>query len=384
MGRRRCPACAERVRSEATICRFCGNELAAVQGNARFVRKLIIIGLSCLALAIVAIGSFWAFRSPSTEADTLSASGKVIRSADAVEVVSSPIYPELKVGETLEWTTAEPPITRQAGPYVLQLSKHTEDGGTIPALRLSAGSQEITVEGEAAGDSSAIQISVVTNRAGAVPAILVQSYTGGAHCCNHLQLAGFSNDRLKIVDLGQWDGERISPPSDISGDGVADFVFRDNRFLYAFAPYAFSYAPPQIINVIGGRVVEVSGRPAFRQTFAKERARVSADCQPGLALTANGACPGFVASAARSGNLDDAWSQMIGAYDATVDWKLPTGCLVKNVKDCPADQAIVYKSYPEALQAFLIDAGYLSKSWVPPEQRRVPPKATTKLDDSTA
>jgi hypothetical protein len=102
-----------------------------------------------------------------------------------------------------------------------------------------------------------------------------------------------------------------------------------------------------------------------------------------LGLTANGACPAFVAAAARVGKLDEAWQQMLTAYDATVDWQLPTGCWISAEGGCPPDQQIVYKSYPEALQAFLVKYDYIPKNWVPPEQRQRPAKPQIP-DDRTA
>lgn len=286
-----------------------------------------------------------------------------------------PQYTPLPVGQTLEWVAQDSyaPVVRQAGPYVLEVTRRDQDDMAAPVLKVSADGQTVTLEGDLASPSFTHRISVITNRAGAVPVIMLQSFSGGAHCCNHVQLAGFSQGKLKVVDLGSWDGDEISLPTDISGDGVADFVMRDDRFLYAFASYAQSYAPPLVFNVVNGKVNDVSRSPKFRQLYVDEMSKAGQACEPGNGADANGACPSFVAAAARAGKLDDAWSQMLSAYDPNVDWTLPAGCLVSDRNGCPAGLQITYKSYPEALQAFLVKAGYIATTWVPPERRNPAP-----------
>ncbi len=172
-------------------------------------------------------------------------------------------------------------------------------------------------------------------------------------------------------------------PYDMTGDGIADFVMRDNRFLYAFSSYAESYAPPQIFNIIGGKMIDVSTSGKFNTLYLDEMKKAGAQCQPGNS-GANGACPAFIASAARLGKLNQAWAQMIGAYDASVDWALPTGCWVSDKDGCPGGEEITYKSYPEALHAFLVRSGFISGAWHPPEEREsARPDAPHAPDDNT-
>jgi hypothetical protein len=216
---------------------------------------------------------------------------------------------------------------------------------------------------------------------------MLQSFTGGAHCCNTIQLAGFSNGRLKSLNLGSWDGDQIDIPTDRSGDGIADFVFNDNRYLYAFSSYASSYSPPQILNVINGKTVDVSGMADFRQLNVETMNSAGAQCVSGTTGdNRNGACPAYVATAARIGQLEQAWSRMINAYDAQAATDLPTGCATEDAAECPTDQLITFKSYPEALLYFLKENGYVAKSWLPPELRFVPdePEATDDTMDEEA
>jgi hypothetical protein len=314
--------------------------------------------------------------------------GSALQPAVASPQIASPAsqFQRMEIGQSIDWRadTEFLDVTRQAGPYVLEVSKGGEGESVGPVLKISSGAQSITMTGDLEDAASPNRITLIANRKNAPPVIMLQSYTGGAHCCRHIQLAGFSNGKLKVLDFGSWDGDEIEAPSDISGDGVADFVMPDNRFLYAFASYAESYAPPRIFNIVGGKIIDVSSNPSFRALYAKEMQRAGENCRPGFGSTANGACPSYVAAAARLGKLDEAWSQMLGAYDASVNWQLPSGCAVE-VRDgnCPEALRITYKSYPEALQAFLTQSGYIPNNWLPPEKRPVAPASKPVTVDPT-
>jgi hypothetical protein len=291
----------------------------------------------------------------------------------------------IAVGSTFDWIAEDSPdeVIRQAGPYVLTISKRVEDEMTAPIIKVASGSQSVTVEGEMASNSYSHRISVIENRAGAVPVIMVQSFTGGAHCCNHVQLAGFAKRRLKVVDLGRWDGDEIGLPKDISGDGVADFVMTDNRFLYTFASYADSFAPPQILNVVDGEVKDVSKAADFRSLYENEMKQAGGRCSVGTEHEPNGACAAYIASAARLGKLDAAWPRMLAAYNARSDWEFPDGCRVAAAESCPKGMEIRFKSYPEALLFFLKNIGYIPSGWQPPESFQ-PSDEQRQTDDWTA
>ena len=65
----------------------------------------------------------------------------------------------------------------------------------------------------------------------------------------------------------------------------------DDRFLYLFAPYVGSRAPPQILNVIDGKVVDVSRSPRYRTVFQADMD----SAEQGCLQHDNGACAAFVA-----------------------------------------------------------------------------------------
>ena len=213
-----------------------------------------------------------------------------------------------------------------------------------------------------AGEDAAYdpQVMVAENPSGP-PVVLFQTYSGGAHCCTTMTAIVPRGERLEGVVVYAGDGGPLDePPTDRDGDGVLDFVFYDNAFLYRFASYADSFPPPQIFNIIGGEAVDVSDRPAFRPLFEEARRDARRLCveEPGGAP--NGVCSAYVAAAARVGRFDEAWAEMLRAYDRTSDWGLEGNCRVDLVDgECPAGQEQNFATYPEALRQFLIDTGYI-------------------------
>lgn len=195
------------------------------------------------------------------------------------------------------------------------------------------------------------------------PFVLFQSFSGGAHCCTEFTLVRPSGSRLEVTSLGEWDGGPLDTlPTDVDGDGELDFVFVDNAFLYTFASYAESSAPPQILNVVDGERVNVSDRPGFRRLFEEAAARDRQTCLHPEGAAPNGACAAYVASAARIGRFDEAWAEMLRAYDRNSDWELPTGCRSKDVTmSCPEADIIRFDNYPDALRNFLAEGGYIPR-----------------------
>lgn len=189
--------------------------------------------------------------------------------------------------------------------------------------------------------------------------ILLQTYTGGAHCCTQWTVLTAKGGKWTASVLGQWDGEGGGDwPKDEDGDGVIDIVLFDQAFLYAFASYADSWPPPRIYHLQAGKLVDVSDRRGLAPLFETQAKEAGAACREKSA----GACAAYVADASRLGRRAEAWAVMLEAMKdnpAGEDW-LPEGCKVARDDDgmCRKGQEVVYKSYPEALAAFLKDHGY--------------------------
>ena len=195
------------------------------------------------------------------------------------------------------------------------------------------------------------------------PEVLLSSFTGGMHCCKQIQV--LTSDRSgKIwheVTLGPFDGGP-SPAKDQLGNGRFLIVDVDNRFLYRFAPYAFSWAPARIWQLQGDDFVDVSDRPEFKPLHRRKLQRMASwfkEKRPGFQ---NGFLAGYVANKALVGELYDGWDRMIQRYDSSSTWGLEEckGNTDDNGK-C-LGRKINYSSFPEALRAFLINTGYIKPS----------------------
>jgi len=182
-------------------------------------------------------------------------------------------------------------------------------------------------------------------------AIIIETFTGGAHCCSVIDVAVPEGDGYRVVRLrrklengktsDQFDATLDEFPIDLSGDGVADFVLYDDSFLYRFASYAGSVAPPLILNIRNGESVDVSPDPAFAPLFMIDMAKARDTCvnREEAEWERNGACAGYVADAARVHQFDAAWQVMLAHYDP----REPHGG----------------KHFPEDLHDFLRKTGYI-------------------------
>ena len=78
------------------------------------------------------------------------------------------------------------------------------------------------------------------------PEVLLDSFTGGAHCCQLTQIfrAGTAGD---VRQERNWrdPGYRLK---DLDADGEPEFVTADAAFGYQFAAFAYSLSPVQILD----------------------------------------------------------------------------------------------------------------------------------------
>lgn len=215
------------------------------------------------------------------------------------------------------------------------------------------------IEGSPVWSSSEHLLGVGSLDRQGTPFVYLQSYTGGAHCCNAIQVAVVEPTEIRIIELGQWDGGPDQAfPRDEDGDGMVDFVQHDGRFLYLFSSYAESMAPPRVLNIVDGRRLDVSSRAGFRHLFVQAAQSSRRNCvERGYGGNPNGACAAYAASAARAGSFEVAWPEILSAFNPA-DWDLPTGCRVAQ-DPCPASAEIRFRNYPDALRHLLREWGYL-------------------------
>jgi hypothetical protein len=201
--------------------------------------------------------------------------------------------------------------------------------------------------------------------------VVLQSFTGGAHCCDVFTIAEPIGDTVQVVPVTwQPKGESkprtlfdfgdIPFPADLNGDGRADIVLRDDRFLYAFESYAGSMAPPIVLSIADGKVEDITGDPRLAPVFEDAMRRAEAICTDRAAFGRNGACAAYVADAARLGRFDAAWRVMMRVHDRHSPWPLDF-CLAEYVDGkCPEGSHKIYRDLPTALRAFLVRTGYIA------------------------
>jgi hypothetical protein len=179
--------------------------------------------------------------------------------------------------------------------------------------------------------------------------VMISGYSGGLHCCSDQYVVAPDARRPRAQLLGSFDAapSSVEEERDIDGDGAVDFLRSDSAFGRAFAGYQASRLPPQIWNLIDGRLVDVSSTPPFRSIFVRFMAGERDTCLQGEPMVRNAACAAYVAAAARIGAFVPAWRLMLGAH--------------------VRDDVVQGRTFPQRLRAFLIAHHYISR------RQRIPP-----------
>jgi hypothetical protein len=82
------------------------------------------------------------------------------------------------------------------------------------------------------------------------PEILVDTYSGGAHCCTITRELTWDGTGYQSHDL-DWQDVTYSV-EDVDGDGSQELVGSDPSFAYAFSSYADSAFPVLVYDLVGG------------------------------------------------------------------------------------------------------------------------------------
>ena len=90
------------------------------------------------------------------------------------------------------------------------------------------------------------------------PDVILDLYTGGAHCCSVLQVYAWDPATMTYTVTGHDFGDPGARITDLAGDGHLEFESADDRFAYEFGAFAFSGLPMQIWRFSGHRFVDVT------------------------------------------------------------------------------------------------------------------------------
>lgn len=192
------------------------------------------------------------------------------------------------------------------------------------------------------------------------PEVLLSAFTGGAHCCNQVQVLTRLRGEAawRIVALEPFNGGPAPARSPLGGT-VPLVVSADDRFLYAFACYACGRAPTRLWQLSGDRFVDVSHQPRYRPLYRRELESYQdlLEQSPQPDGNPNGWLAAYVATKALVGERGQGWQQMLKRYSPTSDWGLKACLGGYGSKGCRTPE-VVYPNFPEALKAFLQRNGY--------------------------
>jgi hypothetical protein len=192
-------------------------------------------------------------------------------------------------------------------------------GFTVSASGMHPVSFKFPVEkGEYWDSSGSYRLGVgKLDRSDRLPSLIIMQHTGGAHCCWRMKIVQPVGSRLVLIEMDEWDSGAFAEwfqnknydpplrfPTDETGDGIADFMLRDDRFDYAYTSYASSSPPPMILNVKEGKRADVSSHSIYRGQFQKYAEAMKEGCDNGTKgkqFSNPHACLVYAASAARVG-----------------------------------------------------------------------------------
>jgi len=185
------------------------------------------------------------------------------------------------------------------------------------------------------------------------PYIIVQTYSGGAHCCTSFYIYTWLDGKFvetSIEDLNSGGGIF----QDLKGNNTVQFVTNDNSFLYTFSSYAGSYPPSLIYDLKKGQLIEnTRNYPEYlRETANNMLSAFKEGKENGYEM--NGVLAGYVAQKILLNEYEEGWNFMLENYDRTDKNGL-------GIYDADYNQVGEYPDFPTALKAFLQERGYLKK-----------------------
>ncbi len=90
------------------------------------------------------------------------------------------------------------------------------------------------------------------------PEVIVELFTGGAHCCTVSAVYRWDVAAARYVVARRDWADAAFTLRDVDGDGAVEFVSGDARFAYSFGSYAEARFPVQVFSFAAGEYEDVS------------------------------------------------------------------------------------------------------------------------------
>ena len=175
-----------------------------------------------------------------------------------------------------------------------------------------------------------------------VPVVLLQLYTGGAHCCFVVRAWPATPGATPTDENNGNAGTEVT--KSLAG---AEIVTADNSFYYAFAPFAASGAPVVVQSFGNGRFVDVTGQhPDLLQADANQWMSIfyQSESQGGSGLGGLGALAAWAGDECRLGITGEPWAILS---------QLQSQNMLNSPSGYPTGQAFI-----DQLHRFLTQHGY--------------------------
>ncbi|MBE9059979.1 hypothetical protein [cf. Phormidesmis sp. LEGE 11477] len=177
--------------------------------------------------------------------------------------------------------------------------------------------------------------------------VAVQAFTGGAHCCLSTTVYSWNGRNFNKLSLDEMLGGEFE---DIDGDGSYEFVTIDSDFLAKFSSYAGSVAPPMIFSLVDGEFIN-STQDYPDYIYSKIADLEHRNQQQ---MNAHSLLAAYVASKSLVGEVESGWAYMLNHYSQD-----PALGLGMSIRDQNGEVVDRHPNFPTALEAFLIEQGYL-------------------------
>ncbi|NEQ26469.1 MAG: hypothetical protein F6K28_47055, partial [Microcoleus sp. SIO2G3] len=210
-------------------------------------------------------------------------------------------------------------VRAESGDVEAELSYQPQEGLCVSDIRLQIRrdgdlvlDQPITGEEACRVDEGMLKVQNLDDED--EPEVVLDVYSGGAHCCTSSMIYRYSPDLRRYTSIEHAWGNVGYQLQDLDEDGSIEFVSADDRFAYAFSSFAGSGFPPQIWQYRQGELVDVTRN--YRQ-FVYSRAyqiwqTYTQARQQGYEL--KGQLAAYLATKYLLGEGTDGWQRVQQAY----------------------------------------------------------------------